>query len=131
MISLDDQPHAGRIEVFYSNEWGQFCIDLLRTSALRVVCSQIGYTSNYILYYGTNLPENSYVWIYDINCIGNESTLLECPSDVEFHVGKIHQPCSQGTAVQCSVNSSESYNICKWTSVNLLSNDMCIYIMCS
>ena len=113
MISLDDQPYAGRIEVFYNNEWGQFCIDLLRTSALSVVCSQIGYTSNYILYYGTNLPENSRVWIYDINCIGNESTLLECPSDVEFHVGKTHQPCSHGTAVQCSVNSSESYDICK------------------
>ena len=48
-----------------------------------------------------HLPENSRVWIYDINCTGNESTLLECPSDVEFHVGKVHQPCNTATAVAC------------------------------
>ena len=112
-MPLDNQPHARRIEVFFNNEWGQFCSDLLRTSALRVVCSQIGYASTYTQHYETSLPENSYVWIYDINCIGNESTLLECPSVVEFHVGKVHEPCSHGTAVQCSVDSSGNYNICK------------------
>ena len=114
-MSLDNEPYAGRIEVFFNNEWGQFCSDLLRTNAPGVVCSQIGYryASTYNPYYETSLPENSRVWIYDINCIGNESTLLECPSDVEFHVGKVHEPCSHGTAVQCSVGSSGNYNICK------------------
>ena len=76
---------------------------MVRRDALNVVCSQIGYASMDSPYpIALNLPENSRVWIYDINCIGNESTLLECPSDVEFHVGKVHQPCNTATGVECT-----------------------------
>ena len=102
MVPLYNVSFAGRIEVFFNNEWGQLCNNIVRQDALNVVCSQIGYASMdspYLM--ALNLPENSRVWIYDINCIGNESTLLECPSDVEFHVGKVHQPCNTATGVVC------------------------------
>ena len=103
LVSLYNVSYAGRIEVFFNNEWGQWCHNIYREDALNVVCSQIGYASmnSPSLFLGFTLPENSRVWINDINCIGNESTLLECPSDVEFHVGKIRQPCNMATGVEC------------------------------
>ena len=103
MVPLYNVSYAGRIEVFFNNEWGQLCNNIFRQDALNVVCSQIGYASmdSPSLIGDLTLPENSRVWIYDINCIGNESTLLECPSDVEFHVGKVHQPCNMATGVVC------------------------------
>ena len=103
MVPWDNRPYAGRIEVFYNNEWGQFCGDILGTNAFSVVCSQIGYASmnSSLPVSGLNLPENSHVWIYDINCTGIENTLLECSSDVEFHVGKVYQPCNTATGVIC------------------------------
>ena len=102
---LDYRPNAGRIEVFFNNEWGQVCGDLFtrEPAAHSVVCSQLGYTSMSfnLPYGGLNLLQNSRVWIYDINCVGNENTLLECPSDVEFHIGKVHQPCNTAAGVVC------------------------------
>ena len=107
---------AGRIEVFFNHEWGQWCNNKVERDALNVVCSQIGYTSMYSRMFPLHLPENSHVWIYDINCTGNESTLLECPSDVEFHVGKVHQPCNTATGLAC---------MCKFYSVLMI---MCVCI---
>ena len=91
--------------MFFNNEWGQVCGDLITSEpgALSVVCSQIGYNSTLlnIPYGGLNLLQNSRVWIYDVNCIGNENTLLECPSDVEYHIGKVHRSCNSGAGVTC------------------------------
>ena len=91
--------------MFFNNEWGQVCGDLFTSEpgAHNVVCSQLGYTSMSfnLAYGGLNLLQNSRVWIYDINCFGNENTLLECPSDVEFHIGKVHQPCNTAAGVAC------------------------------
>ena len=103
MVPWDNRSYAGRVEVFFNNEWGQLCGDILGTKAHNVVCSQIGYASmnSSLPVSGLNLPENSQVWIYDISCTGFESTILECSSDVEFHVGKVYQHCNTATGVIC------------------------------
>ena len=97
-------PYSGRIEVFFNNEWGQVCNDLLEPETLRVVCSQIGYPVTEIQRFPTNLPENSRIWIYDVNCNGTENTLLDCQSfDVDYHIGKVYGTCSAAAGVNCSL----------------------------
>ena len=98
----DNRTYSGRLEVFFNNEWGQVCIDLLRPQLLTVVCSQLGYASLGAQMFATDLPENSPIWIYDIDCTGTESTLLDCPSDVEFHIGKVRATCSAAAGVTCT-----------------------------
>ena len=91
---------------------GTMVYNIVEQDALNVVCSQIGYVSMVSpVLMALNLPENSRVWIYDINCIGNESTLLECPSDVEFHVGKVHQPCNTATGVACASKQISNFTV--------------------
>ena len=102
LVPLDNRPYSGRVEVFFNNEWGQVCLDLLRTQASQVVCSQIGYPSTMSQTFPSDLPYNdSRVWIYDLDCTGTESTLLDCPSDVEYHIGKVYETCYEAAGVTC------------------------------
>ena len=102
LVPLDNRPYSGRVEVFFNNEWGQVCSDLLRPQALQVVCSQFGYPSTMSQSFPSDLPYNSRVWIYDLDCTGTESTLLDCPSDVEHHIGKVYGSCNVAASVTCS-----------------------------
>ena len=101
LVPLDNRSYSGRVEVFFNNEWGQVCLDLLRPQALQVVCSQIGYPITMSQPFSSDLPANSRVWIYNLDCIGTESTLLNCPSDVDYHIGKVHGSCYGAASVTC------------------------------
>ena len=102
LVPLDSRPYSGRVEVFFNNEWGQVCSELLRPQALQVVCSQIGYPFAMSQPFSLDLPYNdSRIWIYDLDCTGTENTLLDCPSDVEYHIGKVHGTCYEAAGVTC------------------------------
>ena len=103
LVPLDYRPYSGRIEVFFNNEWGQVCGTILPLQAFHVVCSQIGYTPVSSVQFYTYLPLNSRIWIYDLDCYDarNVSTLLECPSYVDYHIGKVRGPCYEAAAVTC------------------------------
>jgi len=102
LVPQDYRPYSGRIEVFFNNEWGQVCDDLLRPETHRVVCSQIGYASLQARRFTTSLPENPRIWVYDVDCSVTDNTLLDCQSsDVEFHIGKVHGTCSAAASVTC------------------------------
>jgi len=102
LVPQDYRPYSGRIEVFFNNEWGQVCADLLRPETHRVVCSQIGYASLQTQLFSTSLPENPHIWVYDVDCSVTDNTLLDCQSsDVEFHMGKVHGTCSAAAGVTC------------------------------
>ena len=110
LVPQDHRPYSGRIEVFFNNEWGQICNNLLGLGTLRVVCSQIGYPGTDIQGFPTNLPENSRIWIYDVNCNGTENTLLDCQSfDTDYHSGNVYGTCSAAAGVTCS--SGKRFNI--------------------
>ena len=97
----NNQLNSGRIEVFFNHRWGQVCIDLLQPEALRVMCSQIGYNFTQIHPFSMPLPINSHVWIYSVDCTGNEDTLLECAFDEELHIGSFYGHCSAAAGVTC------------------------------
>lgn len=106
LVSNDNRPYTGKIEVFYNNEWGQVCFQENEAS-LSVVCAQLGYGSIGALSLRANISIDSLIWLSDdINCTGNEDTIFDCLSPAEIdNVGKIFRGiCSDGAAgVVCPI----------------------------
>ncbi|XP_052220549.1 deleted in malignant brain tumors 1 protein-like isoform X2 [Dreissena polymorpha] len=70
----------GRVEILYNGTWGTVCDDNFNNNAAQVVCSMVGLS-------GTNArarsggffrPGNGTIWLDDVNCIGNETSLALC-----------------------------------------------------
>ena len=91
----------GRVEVNYNQEgWGTICDDLWDINDADVVCKMLGFKS------ASRAPKRAffgagsgYVWMDDLLCYGNESTLLDCS-----HSGlKVHN-CrhSEDAGVTCT-----------------------------
>ena len=101
LVSNDNRPHTGKIEVFFNNEWGQICFQENVATSLSVICAQLGYGSVGALSFRANISVNSRIWLSDaISCTGNESTIFDCLSSAEIdNVGKIFRGiCSDGAA---------------------------------
>ena len=105
MISTDDRPYLGRIEVFLNHEWGKVCFQEDNVT-LSVICSQLGFGSVGVASFAS-ISTNSRVWLSDnINCIGNEDTIFDCLSSANVdNVGKAFgSTCDNGEAnVICSL----------------------------
>ena len=78
---------TGIVEIAYNNEWRSVCDDSWTYRGARVVCRELGYTVEeretvaalIELPFGPDADENRWYWLDDVNCEGNEATLLECP----------------------------------------------------
>ena len=67
----------GRIEISYNGEWGTICDDGWTDYNARVVCRQLGFkaTLGSTLRFG---PGNGTIWLDNVACTGNETTILKC-----------------------------------------------------
>ena len=68
----------GRVEVLYDDEWGSVCDDWFDENAADVLCRQLGYSSGLVMgraYFGQS---EGPIWLDDIRCHGNESTIFDC-----------------------------------------------------
>ena len=78
---------TGIVEIAYNDEWRSVCDDLWTWRGARVVCRELGYTVEERetvaalteLPFGPDADENRWYWLDDVNCAGDEATLLECP----------------------------------------------------
>ncbi|HEY1097586.1 MAG TPA: scavenger receptor cysteine-rich domain-containing protein, partial [Myxococcota bacterium] len=74
---------AGRVEIFFNGEWGTVCDDDFDDEAADVVCRQLGFSS------GSSIPQaglgagaaSQPIWLDEVNCVGNEPRLEQCPHD--------------------------------------------------
>ena len=73
--------YEGRVEVCLHGRWGTVCDDSWDSRDATVVCRQLNYTSNG---FGFGVHTASFgvgeglIVLDDVNCVGNESTLLGC-----------------------------------------------------
>ena len=75
--------NEGRVEIRLGNgQWGTVCDDSFDINDANVVCRQLGYeiAASYegSAYFGQG---NGSIWLDDVECDGDEETLLDCSSD--------------------------------------------------
>ncbi|XP_019853225.1 PREDICTED: deleted in malignant brain tumors 1 protein [Amphimedon queenslandica] len=81
----------GAVEVCSNGSWGSICSDFWDNNDASVVCQQLGYSpygaiGSVVSYFNSSAQSHS---IIDLNCTGNEATILSCP-----HNGLAGYACS-------------------------------------
>lgn len=73
---------AGRVDIYHNGTWGTVCDDHWDLRDATVVCRMLGfkYTRSAISYAGyfTNSFGTGPIWLDDVSCSGNETSLTEC-----------------------------------------------------
>ena len=111
-----DREYEGRVELCYNGQWGTVCDRQINDNAAKVVCAQLSLQSDSEV---TIIPHNDTMYIlgpktiifidpkvvlqfgdgkgpihiYNVNCMGNEATLLECEhskTEVKSHDQCVH-----------------------------------------
>ncbi|XP_074506604.1 scavenger receptor cysteine-rich domain-containing group B protein-like [Sebastes fasciatus] len=90
-VRLADCKHrcSGRVEIFHLDRWGTVCDDLWNLNDAQVVCRQMGcgrvLAAPGNAYFGQGTGQ---IWLDDLRCTGNESSLTDCP-----HLGLGNHNC--------------------------------------
>lgn len=92
--------YEGRVEVFVNGQWGTVCDDLWDISDAHVVCRMLGFSAaveaKRNAYFGTG---DDPIWLDNVECIGNETSLSECSSN---NLGVHNCQHSEDAGVECS-----------------------------
>ena len=69
----------GRVEVFHNNTWGTVCDDSWDINDAHVICRQLGYPGAISAPGSARFGAGSGpIWLDDVNCQGNETSILYC-----------------------------------------------------
>lgn len=91
---------TGRVEVFYSGQWGTICDDIWDFNDAKVACRQLGYKYAVRSLQGGLVPNGAgKIWLDQVSCTGNEQSLTGCP-----HAPWGSHDCTHGedAGVECS-----------------------------
>jgi hypothetical protein len=71
--------NEGRVEIYYSDEWGTVCDDDWDMQDADVVCHQLGYPGASGYRTSATFGKGSgMVWIENVHCSGQETSLVRC-----------------------------------------------------
>ena len=72
-------PSAGRVELWYSDQWNTVCDDSWGINDATVVCQQLGYRGAVTAHHSAHFGQGSgQILLDDLQCTGREGSLLEC-----------------------------------------------------
>ncbi|KAM8826053.1 scavenger receptor cysteine-rich type 1 protein M130-like isoform 1-T2 [Synchiropus picturatus] len=111
-LSCEGTPHirlvngtdrcSGRVEIMHNGVWGTVCDDQWDIQDAQVVCRSMdcgsALTAKYGSFFGAGEGE---VWLDDVECVGNETSLEHCPRPEFGHNNCGH---SEDAGVICSAN---------------------------
>ena len=102
----------GRVEVRRSGAWGSVCGEQWDLVDANVLCRLLGYNEALAYYQNITFKQsNNTLWLTDVQCVGNESSLFHC---VNSGWGK--RTCNEGFAAgaTCSDRSWGEFCCCFW-----------------
>ncbi|XP_009985284.1 PREDICTED: macrophage receptor MARCO [Tauraco erythrolophus] len=76
LIRIAGGGSRGRVEIFHQGSWGTICDDGWSTQDATVVCRMLGYNRASSAFTAT--PGTGRIWLDDVNCSGNEYSILDC-----------------------------------------------------
>uniref|UniRef100_A0A8C5CU06 SRCR domain-containing protein n=1 Tax=Gadus morhua TaxID=8049 RepID=A0A8C5CU06_GADMO len=107
LVSADGLMDRGRVEVFIRGEWGSVCDDLFNSKAAAVVCRQMGFSAALAVKKRAALGgagDAVRILLDDVECRGNEGSLLECKRS---KVGKHNCSHQEDVGVVCGYDTGE------------------------
>ena len=116
MVRLSDGgiPNFGRVEIFHDGTWGTVCDDNWDIKDAAVVCRMLGFKHAWTaISFGVSVAEQGVdlygtgpIWLDDVKCNGNESSLIECS-----HNGWLVHNCDhlEDAGVLCSDSPRPAY----------------------
>ena len=131
ITGFQNRPHHGRVEVFYSGEWGTICDDSWDIADARVVCGQLRFPGVVRELLEHQVPPGiGKIWLDDVMCVGNETELSNCShgdwaTDACFHYEDAGVICERGTLsyamFEPGLNQCALYSVYIWSMIFSLS----------
>ena len=94
---------AGRLEVYYNNQWGTVCDDYFDSTDAQVVCRELGYSGGTWRTVFQNEMGTGQILLDDLACTGSERKLSDCPRRSDgghdcHHGEDVFVDCTNGTS---------------------------------